>query len=321
MSSESSDEYENEDESDNDWDDGDEVMDSESERDPTQTSGGSRSTVANGSREIVAGSSQRWSMGTARRSTVSRAVALAGENDLKTVGQPKGVPSLNDLNIPLRMEGRAKRARMDVREGERNGAKKSVTDNKAAAKEEVSDFQGEDEGASDEDGVLCFVCKSADEEDFLLCDGVGPTHGAHMSCMKPKIESVPRGKWFCDACKGGNFTEQRGAKNRKAQHSEKLVMPQKVAVEHGGRTCSAGKENNPKTLEIKQMSTAPAADVNTGRRTRGNAAQGIVTESTVTLRPVSIPHVGGFIGGQGRYRMGLSRNATLPRLHNPRVPP
>jgi hypothetical protein len=49
----------------------------------------------------------------------------------------------------------------------------------------------------------CFRCKSDDfaEEGarcMLLCEGC--PNGWHMGCLKPALDAVPRGDWYCPGC-------------------------------------------------------------------------------------------------------------------------
>lgn len=46
----------------------------------------------------------------------------------------------------------------------------------------------------------CKVCrKGGDGENMLLCDGCD--RGFHLYCLKPKLSSIPKGDWFCLACR------------------------------------------------------------------------------------------------------------------------
>ncbi|KAG1654723.1 hypothetical protein FOA52_006066 [Chlamydomonas sp. UWO 241] len=60
----------------------------------------------------------------------------------------------------------------------------------------------------EEDGERCFVCHSPDSaypSVMLLCDGCKPDgnpcgNAYHLSCLKPALDSVPEGDWFCPGC-------------------------------------------------------------------------------------------------------------------------
>lgn len=54
----------------------------------------------------------------------------------------------------------------------------------------------------DSDDEACNVCGDAEQvegNEILLCDGEGCDVAVHQSCYA--VPRVPRGKWFCDACK------------------------------------------------------------------------------------------------------------------------
>ena len=41
---------------------------------------------------------------------------------------------------------------------------------------------------------------AANDEGMLLCDGCDG--GYHLSCLRPKLTSIPDGAWFCTHCAG-----------------------------------------------------------------------------------------------------------------------
>ena len=48
--------------------------------------------------------------------------------------------------------------------------------------------------------IKCKICRrNTDEAYMLLCDGCDL--GFHMFCLKPRLDTVPEGQWFCKACK------------------------------------------------------------------------------------------------------------------------
>jgi len=271
LGSSESEESDEDNDDDNVYDDGDEVIDSESEREATQTSG-SRSIVSGtGCRSIAARSAQTGSGG-----------------------------------MPSGQEGGVKRSRTIVEEVGRVENLMPTDRTVTRVEEEGSDAQDEGGEAGDEDDILCAVCRGADEKGFLLCDGMGSTHGVHMHCLTPKLKSVPIGKWFCDTCK-------------KDEHQE-VTQPLNKLLKMNVPYSRAGKENVSVRMDtIKEIVHSPAMEVSVERKVNGGNAQRAKNsnyDGTVALRPVSIPHIGGIIGGRGRYRMGLSRSAALPRLHN-----
>ncbi|XP_041970100.1 bromodomain adjacent to zinc finger domain protein 1A isoform X2 [Aricia agestis] len=54
----------------------------------------------------------------------------------------------------------------------------------------------------------CRVCRrKADPDNMLLCDGCNKGH--HLYCLKPKLNKVPEGDWFCQSCKPKEKTPPR----------------------------------------------------------------------------------------------------------------
>ena len=67
----------------------------------------------------------------------------------------------------------------------------------------------------------CEVCGSAgDGEHMLLCDGC--ELGYHIYCLHPKLDAVPEGEWYCDACMPKRRRE-RSTSMRRAVLRESLI--------------------------------------------------------------------------------------------------
>ncbi|XP_053268622.1 bromodomain adjacent to zinc finger domain protein 2B isoform X3 [Pleuronectes platessa] len=63
--------------------------------------------------------------------------------------------------------------------------------------------------------VHCLRCRKGDNEELLiLCHGCD--EGCHTYCHRPKIPTVPDGKWFCHIClaKSAQFLRSRKQQNR-----------------------------------------------------------------------------------------------------------
>ncbi|KAK3255061.1 hypothetical protein CYMTET_35751 [Cymbomonas tetramitiformis] len=54
-----------------------------------------------------------------------------------------------------------------------------------------------------EDGTACGVCHRTDDDennDMLLCDGMGCDVALHLRCLDPPLSRLPDGDWHCPAC-------------------------------------------------------------------------------------------------------------------------
>ncbi|KAK2583060.1 hypothetical protein KPH14_009093 [Odynerus spinipes] len=65
----------------------------------------------------------------------------------------------------------------------------------------------------------CRVCRRRrDAENMLLCDGCNKGH--HLYCLKPKLNAVPEGDWFCSTCKPPEIKPKDKVKKRKKFEDE-----------------------------------------------------------------------------------------------------
>ncbi|XP_046750522.1 bromodomain adjacent to zinc finger domain protein 1A isoform X3 [Diprion similis] len=65
----------------------------------------------------------------------------------------------------------------------------------------------------------CRICrKRRDAENMLLCDGCNKGH--HLYCLKPKLNAVPEGDWFCTTCKPRETKPKEKSKRRKKFEDE-----------------------------------------------------------------------------------------------------
>ena len=71
------------------------------------------------------------------------------------------------------------------------------------------------------DDISCEVCDQTNHEtQMLLCDGC--EKGYHTYCLKPKLKDIPRGAWYCPACKG--------SKQRPREKAEVLTPEQEARL-------------------------------------------------------------------------------------------
>ncbi|EZA54009.1 Bromodomain adjacent to zinc finger domain protein 1A [Ooceraea biroi] len=65
----------------------------------------------------------------------------------------------------------------------------------------------------------CRICRRRrDAENMLLCDGCNRGH--HLYCLKPKLNAVPSGDWFCTACKPPEIKPKGKTQKRKRFEEE-----------------------------------------------------------------------------------------------------
>ncbi|XP_072750012.1 bromodomain adjacent to zinc finger domain protein 1A isoform X1 [Anoplolepis gracilipes] len=65
----------------------------------------------------------------------------------------------------------------------------------------------------------CRICRRRrDAENMLLCDGCNRGH--HLYCLKPKLNAVPAGDWFCTGCRPPEVKLKEKAQKRKRFEDE-----------------------------------------------------------------------------------------------------
>ena len=63
---------------------------------------------------------------------------------------------------------------------------------------------------SEADPIACQACKlDSDDASMLLCDGCD--QGYHLYCLRPKMDSIPKGRWFCKECSSKKDTKWRAS--------------------------------------------------------------------------------------------------------------
>ncbi|XP_063977638.1 bromodomain adjacent to zinc finger domain protein 1A isoform X2 [Diachasmimorpha longicaudata] len=79
----------------------------------------------------------------------------------------------------------------------------------------------------------CRICrKCKDAEHMLLCDGCNK--GQHLYCLKPKLNSVPEGDWFCVNCKPKEVKPKAKTRKRKKfdeEDEEEIIKDEEMEVE------------------------------------------------------------------------------------------
>ncbi|XP_057558335.1 bromodomain adjacent to zinc finger domain protein 2A isoform X4 [Hippopotamus amphibius kiboko] len=94
--------------------------------------------------------------------------------------------------------------------------------------------------------VTCLVCRKGDnDESLLLCDGCD--RGCHIYCLRPKMEAVPEGDWFCAVCLAqqveGELTQKPGFPKRGQKRKSSYVLNFPEGDGRRRRLLSRGRES------------------------------------------------------------------------------
>ncbi|KAK3242752.1 hypothetical protein CYMTET_47570 [Cymbomonas tetramitiformis] len=115
-----------------------------------------------------------------------------------------------------------------------------------------------------EDGTACGVCHRTDDDennDMLLCDGMGCDVALHLRCLDLPLSRLPDGDWHCPACE----EEARG------QHMRSSELPDTESARDGGHHISdcdaglAGGDSVPSRRAARNTSAAFGKDIKAGR--------------------------------------------------------
>ena len=88
------------------------------------------------------------------------------------------------------------------------GKKKIMTNGKGKPKDDASNSDGSSSSGVSLDDAKCCICligDATDENDLLLCDGLGCCRAYHMECLEPRVsleelEGKDDEDWFCPLC-------------------------------------------------------------------------------------------------------------------------
>jgi hypothetical protein len=87
---------------------------------------------------------------------------------------------------------------------ERGGSLRDRRERLKSIRKELTDAQRAELDALTRSDLACAACKSArDDDEILVCDGECKRM-YHMYCVKPPLKRVPRGRWLCKDCTGGD---------------------------------------------------------------------------------------------------------------------
>uniref|UniRef100_A0A7S0RBS8 PHD-type domain-containing protein n=1 Tax=Pyramimonas obovata TaxID=1411642 RepID=A0A7S0RBS8_9CHLO len=103
--------------------------------------------------------------------------------------------------------------------------KRKATEKAKQVEEAVDESENEDED------MACVKCKSrADAAKMLLCDGC-ETGAYHLYCLKPALDKIPEGDWFCPACQEpatGEASDDSAAEEEEEESADDI--PKKVVA-------------------------------------------------------------------------------------------
>ncbi|KAL6434938.1 hypothetical protein ACFW04_005240 [Cataglyphis niger] len=92
----------------------------------------------------------------------------------------------------------------------------------------------------------CRICRRRrDAENMLLCDGCNRGH--HLYCLKPKLNAVPAGDWFCTACRPPEIKPKENAQKRKRFEDEiedEVILTKETRHNRAKRISHSDDEND-----------------------------------------------------------------------------
>ncbi|XP_070159945.1 bromodomain adjacent to zinc finger domain protein 1A isoform X2 [Polyergus mexicanus] len=92
----------------------------------------------------------------------------------------------------------------------------------------------------------CRICRRRrDAENMLLCDGCNRGH--HLYCLKPKLNAVPSGDWFCTACRPPEIKHKEKAQKRKSFEDEiedEVILTKETRHNRAKRVSHSDDEND-----------------------------------------------------------------------------
>ncbi|XP_076667280.1 ATP-dependent chromatin assembly factor large subunit isoform X4 [Andrena cerasifolii] len=100
----------------------------------------------------------------------------------------------------------------------------------------------------------CRICKRRrDAEKMLLCDGCNKGH--HLYCLKPKLNAVPDGDWYCKTCKPPTKSTEKIKKRKKFEDEiEEDVILTKETRHNRAKRILESEEEEDQERELKEES-------------------------------------------------------------------
>ncbi|XP_043486491.1 bromodomain adjacent to zinc finger domain protein 1A isoform X3 [Polistes fuscatus] len=109
----------------------------------------------------------------------------------------------------------------------------------------------------------CRVCRRRrDAENMLLCDGCNKGH--HLYCLKPKLNAVPEGDWFCSTCKPPEKKPKEKVKKRRKfedEIDEDLILTKETRHNRAKRIPESEEEEDQNKNQKDEMEEGSDGDV------------------------------------------------------------
>ncbi|XP_047354195.1 bromodomain adjacent to zinc finger domain protein 1A isoform X2 [Vespa velutina] len=110
----------------------------------------------------------------------------------------------------------------------------------------------------------CRVCRRRrDAENMLLCDGCNKGH--HLYCLKPKLNAVPEGDWFCSTCKPPEIKPKEKVKKRRKfedEIDEDLILTKETRHNRAKRIPGSEDEEDQDKDQKDEMEEGSDEDIN-----------------------------------------------------------
>lgn len=108
---------------------------------------------------------------------------------------------------------------------------------------------------------LCRSCLiNQDDDKIVLCDGCD--HGYHIYCMRPPLDAIPKGKWFCSKCDAGIQAIRRVKKEYENFENKQSKKGKDSFGGYGKKRINGGDEESDRGREGMDMLLTAAKTLN-----------------------------------------------------------
>ncbi|XP_076765181.1 ATP-dependent chromatin assembly factor large subunit isoform X3 [Xylocopa sonorina] len=109
----------------------------------------------------------------------------------------------------------------------------------------------------------CRICRRRrDGDKMLLCDGCNKGH--HLYCLKPKLNSVPDGDWYCKVCKPSTKPKEKMKKRTKFEDEldEEVILTKETRHNRAKRILESEEEEDPEYEDLDEDSDMDIQEMN-----------------------------------------------------------